>query len=72
MKATWLRRPGTASIFTPKAGIVQECRTSSEVTTTRAGTSIGTTIRWSVSSSRKCPGGKSCEGTMYESKARSS
>uniref|UniRef100_A0A0E9V131 Uncharacterized protein n=1 Tax=Anguilla anguilla TaxID=7936 RepID=A0A0E9V131_ANGAN len=63
---------GTASIFTPKAGTAHECKTSSAVTNTRTGDSIGTTIRWSVSSSRNCPGAKSCVGIMYESNPRSS
>lgn len=70
MKDVWFNRPGMASIFTPSAGTAQECRTSSADTSTRIGDSIGTTIRWSVSSSRNCPGARSCVGIMYESNAR--
>ena len=64
MKAVWFRRPGTASIFTPRAGTAQEWSTSSADTRTRIGDSMGTTIRWSVSKSRNWPGTRSWVGTM--------
>lgn len=67
----WLRRPGIASVFTPKLGTAHEWRTSSAVTMTRTGDSIGTTTRWSTSRSRKCPSGRSVVGIMYESNVRS-
>lgn len=59
IKAVWFKRPGTASILTPKAGTAHECKTSSADTRTRTGDSMGTTIRWSVSSRRNWPGVKS-------------
>jgi hypothetical protein len=31
LKFVWLSRPGVASTFTPKAGIVHECKTSAAV-----------------------------------------
>lgn len=64
MNAVWLRRPGTASIFTPRAGTAHECSTSSAETRIRMGDSTGTTIRWSVSSRRNWPGVRSCVGSM--------
>lgn len=42
---TWFIRPGVASAFTPKDGIVQEWRTSFEVTTIREGVCVGST-KW--------------------------
>ena len=72
MKAVWFSRPGTASIFTPRAGTAHECSTSSAETRTRMGDSTGITIRWSVSNSRNWPGARSCVGIMYESNPRSS
>lgn len=70
MKAVWFRRPGTASIFTPSAGTVHAWRTSSAVTKTRIGDCIGTTIRWSASKRRNCPGERSSVWIMYESNSR--
>lgn len=64
MKVVWLRRPGTASTFTPSAGIAQECRTSSAEIRTRIGDSTGITIRWSASRRRNWPGVKSWVGIM--------
>lgn len=64
MNDVWFSRPGIASVFTPREGTAQECRTSSAVTMMRIGDSIGTTTRWSTSSSRKCPGGSSAVGIM--------
>lgn len=72
MNDVWFRRPGTASILIPMAGTAHECSTSSAVINIRTGASIGTTIRWSASSSRKCPGSRSWVGIIYESKPRSS
>lgn len=54
----------------PKDGSAQECSTSSAVIKIRTGDSVGTTIRWSVSNRRNCPGAKSCVGIMYESNVR--
>lgn len=71
IKAVWFKRPGTASILIPSAGTAHEWRTSSAETKTRVGESIGTTIRWSVSSRRNWPGARSCVGTIYESKLKS-
>lgn len=62
--AVWFRRPGTASIFTPRAGTAHEWRTSSAETRTRMGDSTGMTIRWSASRRRNCPGARSCVGSM--------
>lgn len=67
----WLSRPGIASVFTPSVGTAQEWRTSPAVMITRIGDSIGTTTRWSTSSSRKWPFGRSVVGIMYESNDRS-
>lgn len=59
MKVVWFSRPGTASTFTPKAGTVQECRTSSAEIRSRTGDSMGATIRLSASRRRNCPGVRS-------------
>lgn len=72
MNAVWFRRPGTASIFTPRLGTAQEWRTSSAEIRIRIGDSTGTTIRWSASRRRNWPGARSCVGIIYESKPRSS
>lgn len=53
-KQNWLIRPGTASIFTPKEGIVQECKTSEEETKNRIGRKVGIIKRLSTSSKRTC------------------
>ena len=60
MKDVWFSRPGIASVFTPSAGMAQECRTSSEEISMRIGDSIGTTIRLPTSRSRKKPFSSSC------------
>lgn len=60
-----------ASVFTPSVGTAHEWSTSSAVTMMRMGDSIGMTMRWSTSRSRKCPSGSSVVGIMYESKERS-
>lgn len=52
-KFTWLRRPGTASAFTPKVGTVQEWRTSAAVIRVRIWVLVGITVRLSTSSNRK-------------------
>ena len=65
-----MRRPGIASVFTPRLGTAHEWRTSSAVTITRIVDSVGTMTRWSTSSSRKCPSGRSVVGVMYESNVR--
>lgn len=64
MNEVWLSRPGIASVFTPRLGTAQEWRTSSAVTITRIGDSIGITTRWSTSSRRKLPSGRSVVGSM--------
>lgn len=64
MKDVWFSRPGIASVFTPRLGMAQEWRTSSAVTITRMGDSIGTTMRWSTSNRRKFPRGSSVVGSM--------
>lgn len=64
MNEVWLRRPGIASVLTPRLGTAHEWMTSSAVTITRTGDSIGTTTRWSTSSSRKCPSGRSAVGII--------
>lgn len=51
-KQNWLIRPGTASILTPKEGIVQECKTSEEETKNRTGKNLGITKRLSTSNNR--------------------
>lgn len=71
MNDVWFSRPGMASVFTPRVGIAQECKTSPAVTMMRIGDSIGITTRWSTSSSRKWPGGSSVVGIMYESNVKS-
>jgi len=53
LKLIWFNRPGVASIFTPKEGIVQEWITSADVTNIRIWVLNGTTIRLSTSSNRK-------------------
>lgn len=60
----WFRRPGIASVLTPRLGTAQEWSTSSAVTITRIGDSIGTITRWSTSKSRKWPSGRSVVGIM--------
>lgn len=64
MKEVWLSRPGIASVFTPRVGIAHEWRTSLAVIMMRIGDSMGITTRWSTSSSRKCPFGRSVVGIM--------
>lgn len=59
-RGSWFSRPGTASTFTPRDGTAHECSTSSAVTTTRVWRLAGITIRWSTSSNRGDPFGKSC------------
>jgi hypothetical protein len=45
-------RPGTATIFTPMAGIAQLCKTSAPVTITRTVVLTGTTMAVSVANKR--------------------
>lgn len=61
---SWLIRPGMASIFTPKEGIVQEWITSADVAKKRTGIPQGIEIRLSTSKRRR---GVSKAGSMYES-----
>jgi len=58
-KAIWFRRPGHASILTPREGTAQQCRTSAAVTITRMCFWIGSTSRLSTSNSRKSPDSRS-------------
>jgi len=51
-KFVWFNRPGVASIFTPKAGIVHEWRTSAAVTKIRICLLTGKIIRLSTSNRR--------------------
>ena len=66
----WFSRPGTASAFTPRLGIVQEWRTSAAVIRMRVSTPHGRTKRLSTSNSRNSPGVRSSVGTMYESNSK--
>lgn len=59
-----------ASVFSPREGTAQECRTSSDEMSIRIGISIGKTTRLSTSNSRRSPGFNSFDGIMYESKQR--
>ena len=61
-----------ASVFNPRDGTAQECKTSSDEISIRIGSSIGKTIRLSTSRRRSSPGLSSLVGIMYESKLRSS
>jgi hypothetical protein len=68
---TWLRRPGMASIFTPREGTAQLWITSALVTSRRTRLLVGSTRRSSTSSSRSCPGSTSaccvvCEGHVWD------
>ena len=51
-KQNWLIRPGTASIFKPKEGMVQEWITSEEDTKNRTGRNVGINKRLSTSNKR--------------------
>lgn len=66
VKKSWFSRPGTASAFTPRAGIVQQCRTSAAVMSLRVCLFVGSTTRWSLSRRRYSPVVGCC--TMYDSK----
>ena len=63
-RVTWLRRPGTASAFTPSLGKVHEWRTSAAVINSRVSIPHGRTIRLSTSSNRKSPGSRSSVGVI--------
>lgn len=71
-KVVWFKRPGMASVFSPKDGTAHECNTSSDEMSIRIVISIGSTTRLSTSSRRISPGFKSEVGIIYESKLRSS
>ena len=66
-KLVWFNRPGVASILIPKAGIVQEWRTSAAVTSIRIWLLIGRIIRLSTSRRRNELESNSLLGVMYES-----
>lgn len=67
LNLVWLRRPGTASTLTPKAGTVHEWMTSAAETRTRIWVFIGKTVRLSTSSTRNPESSSSLEGIIYES-----
>lgn len=52
-KLIWFRRPGVASIFIPRAGIVHAWRTSAAVTNIRVWILNGKIMLLSVSNKRK-------------------
>lgn len=52
-KLIWLMRPGHASILRPNTGILQEWRTSVDLTIKRISVLIGIISRLSTSSNRK-------------------
>lgn len=52
---TWFKRPGTASILTPREGTAQAWITSAPVIMRRICASVGSTIRRSTSRRRSCP-----------------
>lgn len=60
----WFRRPGIASVFSPKDGTAHECSTSSDEISIRIDSSIGRTSRLSTSNSRSSPGLRSDVGTI--------
>lgn len=62
----WLSRPGTASAFTPKEGIVHAWITSAAVVITRICVFKGNTKLLSVSRSREWVKGVSSIGNIYE------
>lgn len=64
IRVVWFKRPGIASVFRPREGTAQECRTSSEEINIRTVISIGRTTRLSTSSRRSSPGFRSDVGTM--------
>lgn len=65
-----MRRPGVASILTPKDGIVHEWRTSAAVTIIRIWELNGITIRLSTSKRRKLKVFISLIGVIYESNSK--
>jgi len=68
---SWFRRPGTASTFTPTAGIVQECKTSVEVTKLRTWKPNGREMQLSTSKRRIELFSLEFKGIMYESNSLS-
>lgn len=56
IRVVWFRRPGMASVFSPRDGTAHECNTSSDEISIRIVISIGRTTRLSTSSSRSSPG----------------
>ena len=64
MRVVWLRRPGIASVFSPKEGTAHESNTSLEEIDIRIVISIGNTARLSSSSSRSSPGFNSDVGII--------
>ena len=64
MRVIWSRRPGIASVFSPKEGTAHEPNTSSEEINICIVISIGNTIQLSTSSSRSSPGFNSDIGIM--------
>lgn len=64
MRVVWFKRPGIASVFSPREGTAQECSTSSEETNIRIVISMGNTTRLSTSSNRNSPGFSSGVGII--------
>lgn len=64
MRVVWFRRPGIASVFSPREGTAHEWSTSSEEISIRIVISMGRTTRLSTSSSRSSPGFSSDVGIM--------
>ena len=64
MRVVWLRRPGIASVFSPRDGTAHECSTSSDEISMRIVISIGRTTRLSTSNNRSSPGFSSWVGIM--------
>lgn len=64
MKPNWFSRPGIASAFTPKLGIVQAWITSAAVIRRRISACMGRMARLSTSRSRYCPDRSSSVGSI--------
>ena len=64
MRVVWLRRPGIASVFSPKEGTAHESNTSLEEISIRIVISMGKTTRLSTSISRNFPGFNSDVGII--------
>lgn len=63
-RVVWFKRPGIASVFNPREGTAQECKTSSDEISIRIVSSAGKITRLSTSNKRSWPGFNSEVGTM--------